>query len=164
MKPGHHVPATANARCLVFRSAQGNVVDHDLPVYIISSAADLLGIHPRTLHLYEEKGLIVSERKGNRRFYSASDLQWIKAVRYLVHERGINLEGLRQLLALRAHVEYRRAFEEFLPECKGLVGPTAPCWEEGAARFECRECPVYNVARDGLRADQNVPDLGLRNE
>jgi MerR family transcriptional regulator/heat shock protein HspR len=136
-------------------------VDDNLPVYIISSAAGLLGIHPLTLHLYEEKGLIVSARKGNRRFYSAGDLQWINTVRYLVHERGINLEGLRQLLALRAQVEYRRAFEEPLPECKDLVGPTAPCWEEGVARFECRECPVYNVARDGLRVDQNVPDLSL---
>ena len=113
-------------------------MDDNLPVYIISSAAELLGIHPRTLHLYEEKGLLVSVRKGNRRFYSASDLQWIQAIRYLVHEQGLNLEGLRRLLALRAELAYQHASPEpgeraRLAECQGFIGRTAPCWERRAS-------------------------------
>jgi MerR family transcriptional regulator/heat shock protein HspR len=74
-------------------------MDDNLPVYIISSAADLLGVHARTLHLYEEKGVLVPARKGNRRFYSTSDLGWIQALRYLIHEHGLNLEGIRRLVA-----------------------------------------------------------------
>jgi len=135
-------------------------MDDNLPVYIISSAADLLGIHPRTLHLYEERGLLVSTRKGNRRFYSANDLQWIYAIRYLVHERGLNLEGLRRLLALRAQLAYQDVPGHPV-ECEDLVGRTAPCWEKGAALFGCYRCPVYTAARDGLREDEGVPRLSL---
>lgn len=125
-------------------------MDHNLPVYIISSAADLLNVHPRTLHLYEEKGLIVPVRKGNRRFYSVNDLRWIQGIRHLIHERGINLEGLRRLLALQAQLEYQGPFKGLLPECESFVGPTAPCWESGIARFDCYICPLYIAARKDL--------------
>jgi MerR family transcriptional regulator/heat shock protein HspR len=134
-------------------------MDEDLPVYIISSAAEMLGVHPRTLHLYEDKGLIVPVRKGNRRFYSASDLAWVQTLRYLVHERGINLEGLRQLLALKAQEAYSEAGDGLPARCETLVGPRAPCWEEGMAELSCRACSVYQAAREGLAIDQGVPEL-----
>jgi MerR family transcriptional regulator/heat shock protein HspR len=133
-------------------------MDDDLAVYIISSAAELLGLHPRTLYLYEAKGLIVPERKGNRRFYSDGDLAWVRALRYLVHERGLNLEGLRQLLALKAQEVYSQG-SAGPAACEALIGPRAPCWEEGVAVQPCRECPVYGAAREGLVADQGVPQL-----
>jgi MerR family transcriptional regulator/heat shock protein HspR len=132
-------------------------VDENKPVYIISAAADLLDVHSRTLYLYEEKGLLVPVRKGNRRFYSTNDLRWIYALRYLVHERGINLEGIRQLLALKAQWAYEQDYEKELPECQDWVGPRAPCWEEGMERFNCHDCPVYADARDGLCQDQKIP-------
>jgi MerR family transcriptional regulator/heat shock protein HspR len=136
-------------------------MDDELPVYIISSAAELLGLHPRTLYLYEDKGLILPVRKGNRRFYSASDLEWVQALRYLVHERGLNLEGLRQLLALKAQEAYDRAEEELPAACGAFVGPRAPCWEEGMAELPCRDCPVYGAAREGLVAYQGIPQLSV---
>jgi MerR family transcriptional regulator/heat shock protein HspR len=136
-------------------------MDDELPVYIISSAAELLGLHPRTLHLYEDKGLIVPVRKGNRRFYSASDLEWVQALRYLVHERGINLEGLRQLLALKAQGAYSQVYGPLPAACEAFVGPRAPCWEGGLAELPCRECPVYGAAREGLVVDQGVPQLDV---
>ncbi len=139
---------------------QGRVlIDDNLPVYIISSAADLLGLHPRTLHLYEEKGLVVPVRKGNRRFYSANDLQWIHAIRFLVHQRGINLEGLRQVLALRAQLAYQSLAQHLSPGCMRYVGPTAPCWERGMTQLKCHACPVYRGARTDLQKDQDVPLL-----
>ncbi|MFN2154409.1 MAG: MerR family transcriptional regulator [Anaerolineae bacterium] len=134
-------------------------MDDDLAVYIISSAAELLGLHPRTLHLYEAKGLIVPERKGNRRFYSDGDLAWVRALRYLVHERGLNLEGLRQLLALKAQEVYGQGGAGLPAACEVLIGPRAPCWEEGMAVQACRECPVYGAAREGLVADQGIPQV-----
>jgi MerR family transcriptional regulator/heat shock protein HspR len=134
-------------------------MDDDLAVYIISSAAELLGLHPRTLHLYEAKGLIVPERKGNRRFYSDGDLEWVRALRYLVHERGLNLEGLRQLLALKAQEVYGRGGAGLPAACETLVGPRAPCWQEGMATQSCRDCAVYGTARGELVADQGVPQL-----
>jgi MerR family transcriptional regulator/heat shock protein HspR len=140
-------------------SAKG--LSDDRPVYIISSAAELLGLHQRTLYLYEGKGLIAPVRKGNRRFYSNSDLEWIRTIRYLIHERGINLEGLRQLLALKAQMEYQADFQDALPECEAFVQPTAPCWQEGQAQFECHGCPVYGAAIRGLCEDQGVSSLAL---
>jgi len=133
-------------------------MDANLPVYIISSAADLLGVHPRTLHLYEEKGLVVSARKGNRRFYSAKDIEWIRAVRYLIRERGLNLEGLRRVLALRALAEYRKAPAERQEQCKGFVEPTLPCWQNNSIQSDCYACGVYAAAREGLCADEGVPN------
>ena len=132
-------------------------MDDNLPVYIISAAADVLGVHSRTLHLYEEKGVLVPTRKGNRRFYSASDLEWIRAVRYLVHERGLNLEGMRRLLALRAMMAYKDAPREKRDHCKDFVGSTLPCWQSNPVQSECYGCVVYGAARRGLLQDEQVP-------
>ena len=134
-------------------------MDDHLPIYIISSAADLLGVHPRTLHLYEEKGLIAPARKGNRRFYSANDLQWIRTVRYLIHEQGLNLEGLRRLLALTVLLEFEAAPQELQAQCQVFVGRTSPCWQNGSAEFDCHVCSVYTKTRERLREDEEVPDL-----
>jgi MerR family transcriptional regulator/heat shock protein HspR len=137
------------------------VMDANLPVYIISSAADMLGIHPRTLHMYEEKGLVVAARKGNRRFYSANDMDWIRAIRYLVRERGLNLEGLRRVLALRALGEYGKASAERQEQCGGFVGRVVPCWQSNPTRSDCYACCVYVGAREGLCVDEGVPSRPL---
>ena len=133
-------------------------MDDNRPLYIISSAAGLLGVHPRTLHLYEEKGLIVPARKGNRRFYSANDLQWIRAIRYLIHEQGLNLEGLRRLLALTVLLEHQDAPQELQTRCQAFVRRTSPCWQDGSAQFDCYACSVYMSARERLREDEGTTD------
>jgi MerR family transcriptional regulator/heat shock protein HspR len=132
-------------------------MDDNRPVYIIGSAADLLGVHPRTLHLYEERGLIAPARKGNRRFYSANDLRWVRTIRYLIHQRGLNLEGLRRLLALTTVLEVQTAPQELQAQCQSFVGRTSPCWQNGSAHFDCHDCPIYMAARDRLREDEGVP-------
>lgn len=136
-------------------------MDDNIPLYIISSAADLLGVHPRTLHLYEEKGLLAPARKGNRRFYTAGDLQWIRTVRHLIHERGLNLEGLQRLLALTALLEHQNAPQGLQVQCQAFVERTSPCWKKGSAQFECYNCPIYLASRKRLRTDEGVPDLSL---
>jgi MerR family transcriptional regulator/heat shock protein HspR len=132
-------------------------MDENLPQYIISSAAELVGVHPRTLHLYEEKGLIAPARKGNRRFYSANDLQWIRTLRYLIHERRLNLASLRRLLALTTWLEYQNAPQELQVQCQHFVERTSPCWQNGATQFDCFKCPVYIAARERLCADEKHP-------
>ena len=136
-------------------------MDDNRPLYIISSAANLLGVHPRTLHLYEEKGLIAPARKGNRRFYSANDLQWIRAIRYLIHEQGLNLEGLRRLLALTALLEHQDAPQGLPAQCQTFVGRTSPCWQDGSAQFACYDCPIYISTRDRVCEGEGITDLKL---
>src|SRR4030067_189454 len=67
----------------------------DRPVYVISIAADLAGLHPRTLRIYEEKGLVQPARRNNTRLYSDRDLERVRLIRHLTHGLGLNLDGVR---------------------------------------------------------------------
>lgn len=72
----------------------------DRPVFTLSVAADLLGLHPRTLRIYEEKQLVVPTRTaGNRRRYSPNDINRFHSIRKLTGG-GVNLEGVRIILAM----------------------------------------------------------------
>lgn len=128
------------------------MLNDERPVYTIGTAAELLGVHPRTLRLYEDGGLIRPARKNNRRFYSANDLQWINCVRYMIHEQGLNQEGLRRLLALIPCWEINGCTAEARAACTAQADRSTPCWD--LARRTCSEskmcsqCRVYLSARD----------------
>jgi MerR family transcriptional regulator/heat shock protein HspR len=128
------------------------MLDEGRPVYTIGTAAEILGVHPRTLRLYEDGGLIRPARKNNRRFYSASDLQWISCIRYLIHEKGLNQEGLRRLLALIPCFEIVGCPEEKRHLCPACKDRTTPCWDlarkSGDDSTKCHMCPVYVSAWD----------------
>ena len=71
------------------------------PRYMISVAADLVGMHPQTLRIYETKGLIRPNRTaGNTRLYSESDLDRLRLIQRLTNELGLNLAGVEQVLRL----------------------------------------------------------------
>src|SRR6266508_2046342 len=78
-------------------------------VYVISVAAELAGVHPQTLRIYERKGLLDPARTagGNRR-YSERDLDRLHRIAELTHE-GLNLAGVKRVLALEAELERLRA-------------------------------------------------------
>ena len=116
----------------------------DRPIYMISVAAELVGVHPQTLRLYENKGLVRPQRTpGGTRLYSESDVERLQIVQRLTTEVGLNLAGVELVLRLedelrkahaqiermqkqlrediqRVHKEYRRDLvlyrEELLPE------------------------------------------------
>lgn len=74
-------------------------------VYIISVAAELAGMHPQTLRIYERRGLLDPYRTpGGTRRYSDRDLEQLGLIQELTSE-GINLEGVKRILELRAEVE-----------------------------------------------------------
>lgn len=128
------------------------MLDEGRPVYTIGTAAEILGIHPRTLRLYEDGGLIRPARKNNRRFYSASDLQWISCIRYLIHENGLNQEGLRRLLALIPCWEISNCPEAGRASCAACTDRSSPCWDlarrSSMDSNRCYECDVYLSAAD----------------
>ena len=78
--------------------------DRDAGVYVMSVAADLAGLHPQTLRLYERRGLLEPERTdgGNRR-YSDADLDQLRRITELT-DAGVNIEGVRRILELEATV------------------------------------------------------------
>jgi len=72
------------------------------PRYMISVAAELVGMHPQTLRIYESKGLIRPKRTaGNTRLYSEADLERLRAIQQLTNELGLNLAGVEHVLRLR---------------------------------------------------------------
>ncbi len=81
----------------------------DAPVYAISVAAELAGLHPQTLRQYDRLGLVRPTRVGGRnRLYSASDIARLREIAELSGE-GLSLEGIRRVLELQAEVETLRA-------------------------------------------------------
>lgn len=89
----------------------------ETPVYPIGVAAQILNVHPRTLRIYEDEGLIKPARKGNRRYFSQNDITWIGCIRTMIHEEGISIPGIKKLLRY------------------------APCWEiTDCPREVCEPC------------------------
>jgi MerR family transcriptional regulator/heat shock protein HspR len=71
------------------------------PRYMISVAADLVGMHPQTLRIYETKGLVRPGRTpGNTRLYSEADLERLRLIQRLTTELGLNLAGVETVLRL----------------------------------------------------------------
>jgi MerR family transcriptional regulator/heat shock protein HspR len=74
----------------------------DRPRYMISVAADLVGMHPQTLRIYEAKGLIRPQRtSGNTRLYSEADLERLRLIQQLTTELGLNLAGVEQVMRMQ---------------------------------------------------------------
>lgn len=82
--------------------------DLERPVYVISVAAELVRVHPRTLRIYELEGLICPARtRSNIRLYSEKDIRRVLWIRHLTHNLGVNLAGVRVLFALEERLGMR---------------------------------------------------------
>lgn len=94
-------------------------VPSSTPVYAISVAAELAGLHPQTLRQYDRLGLVSPTRVGGRnRLYSAMDVHRLREIAQLSAE-GLSLEGIRRVLELQAEIEYLRArLEEFTAQAR----------------------------------------------
>jgi len=82
----------------------------DMPVYVISVAAALSGMHPQTLRGYERVGLVVPRRTkpGGGRRYSMRDILALREIQRLSQEEGINLSGIKRILDLERELEQTR--------------------------------------------------------
>lgn len=85
-------------------------ITDDAPVFVISVAATLAGMHPQTLRQYDRIGLVSPGRTSGRgRRYSARDIAMLREVQRLSQDEGINLSGIKRILELETHVEALRA-------------------------------------------------------
>ena len=88
-------------------------------VYVISVAAELAGVHPQTLRIYERKGLLDPARtRGGSRRYSDADIDHLRRIQDLT-EAGLNLAGVKKVLELEAEIERLR--EELVRAREGLA-------------------------------------------
>jgi MerR family transcriptional regulator, heat shock protein HspR len=82
--------------------------DPTRPVYVISVAADIVRVHPRTLRIYEGEGLLCPARTpSNIRLYSENDIRRVLWIRHLTQNLGVNLAGVRVLFELEERLGTR---------------------------------------------------------
>lgn len=80
--------------------------DRDRALYVISVAAELAGVHPQTLRMYERKGLLQPQRTAGRaRRYSERDIDHVRLIQELTQTRGVNLAGVEMVMELTRTVE-----------------------------------------------------------
>ncbi|HEX8229821.1 MAG TPA: MerR family transcriptional regulator [Chloroflexia bacterium] len=95
----------------------------DQPRYVISVAAQVLGVHPQTLRLYEREGLVEPGRTGGKiRLYSERDLERVRFVMRLTNDLGVNLAGAEAILNMRERMlEMRREMERMRREMEDTI-------------------------------------------
>lgn len=112
----------------------------DRPLYMISVAAELAGMHPQTLRVYERKQLIEPQRSaGNTRLYSEADIERLRLIQQLTQEEGVNLAGVMRILELQNQIERLQVELE--------------CAHESATSTERRLVTEINAVRQSLRAE-----------
>ncbi|MBJ7329515.1 MAG: MerR family transcriptional regulator [Solirubrobacteraceae bacterium] len=126
-------------------------VSHDRGVFMISVAAELAEMHPQTLRMYEQRGLIEPQRspKGTR-LYSQADVERLRRIQQMTAELGLNLAGVEKVLELEEQLERTRRKVELLErrrdELEAEVGAL-----EARARQARADIVLYQDAADALR-------------
>ena len=95
----------------------------DRPIYMISVAAELVGMHPQTLRIYEQRGLVRPQRtRGNTRLYSEGDIERLRLINRLTTELGLNLAGVEHVLRLEDQLRrMQRRIERLEQEMRDAV-------------------------------------------
>lgn len=113
----------------------------ETPVYVISVAAQLSGLHPQTLRQYDRLGLVSPGRTAGRgRRYSARDIELLRTVQALSQEEGINLAGIKRIIELENQVA---ALQQRVAELSSAV-------DGAAAVLQQREAQVHASYRRDL--------------
>ncbi len=121
-------------------------------VYIISVAAELAGVHPQTLRIYERRGLISPHRTpGGTRRYSEEDLERLGMIQELTAD-GVNLEGVRLIMEMRDEIE---RLQKQVRRLRRLLGEAEQRYQSGGAPRV-----GYATIRKRNLPDVNRPDLG----
>jgi len=123
-------------------------MQNNRPVYPISIAAEFLEVHPRTLRLYEKYGLILPSRRAKKRFFSDNDLHWIQCIREMIHQKGLNISGIKRLLDLIPCWEIKECNKEEIEKCSAYHSKAEPCWKLAKKIcqedfFACKGCKIY---------------------
>ena len=137
---------------------ENSLVESTTPVYTLSTTSTLSGIPVHSIRQYIDKGLIIPFKKeSSRNLFSQVDILRLKYIHKLLDEDGLNIAGIRALLALIpcwAITECSMAERE---TCQAYHSDANPCWEASekgtlCKNTNCRECEVYRIV-------ENYPDV-----
>jgi MerR family transcriptional regulator/heat shock protein HspR len=115
------------------------------PRYMISVAAELVGMHPQTLRMYEQKGLVQPGRTaGNTRLYSDADVERLRLIQRLTTELGLNLAGVESVLRLEDELaRMRRRLERLEQEMRSALEDVHRSYRREVVLYQRPQAPVH---------------------
>ena len=128
---------------------ENNSITSTTPVYTLSVASNLSGIPVHSIRQYIDKGLMIPFKKeSSRNLFSQVDILRLKYIHKLLEKNGLNIAGIRTLLALIPCWALRQCSDEERGKCQAYISETNPCWEASekgtlCKNTNCRECDVY---------------------
>jgi len=129
--------------------------DGDRPLYMISVAAELAGVHPQTLRIYERRSLVTPQRTaGNTRVYSDADIERLRLIQQLTQEEGINLAGVVRIIELED--QRQRLAEEIAQLRQVLDAVRRRAAEYEAARASVTRTELVLIPRGGLQRRHRI--------
>jgi len=137
---------------------ENRIVESTTPVFTLSTTSALSGIPVHSIRQYIDKGLIIPFKKeSSRNLFSQVDILRLKFIHKLLDEDGLNIAGIRTLLALIPCWAIRRCSAGERETCQAFNSETYPCWEASekgtlCKNTNCRECDVYRIV-------ENYPDV-----
>lgn len=138
-----------------------NNIPSTQPLYTLSVASGLSGIPVHSIKQYILKGLILPYTKeSGRHLFSEVDILRLKAIRAMLEDKGLNVAGIKSVLAMIPCWAVRQCSVENRNECDAFCSSEYPCWEASnkgkeCINEDCRECDVYSL----LGADHDVKAL-----
>ena len=125
------------------------MTEHERPRYMISVAADLVGMHPQTLRIYEQKGLVRPKRTpGNTRLYSEQDVERLRLIQRLTTEFGLNLAGVELVLRMEDEVaRLRRRLELMEERMREAVRDVERRYKRELVLYEAPQQPARRARR-----------------
>jgi MerR family transcriptional regulator, heat shock protein HspR len=132
------------------RRRRGPQADSDRPLYMISVAAELAGVHPQTLRIYERRQLVNPNRSaGNTRLYSDADIERLRLIQRLTQDEGINLAGVIRIIELE---DERTRLEDESRQLRAVLeAMRRRLAEQEAARARVVRTELVLVPRGGLQ-------------
>jgi MerR family transcriptional regulator/heat shock protein HspR len=132
--------------------------DADTPVYVISVAAQLAGMHPQTLRQYDRLGLVSPGRApGRSRRYSLRDIAMLREVQRLSQDEGVNLAGIKRIIELEAEVDRLRERLSGLVDELAAATRTVSAYEADTSAYHRRYLPVPAPTTSGALVVWRAP-------
>ena len=136
------------------------IVEQERGVFMISVAAELADMHPQTLRMYEQRGLIEPKRspKGTR-LYSQADVERLRRIQAMTSELGLNLAGVERVLELEEQLERATRRLESLERRSAEMRAEMEAEIERVRKSFKAELVPYKAATDLIRADDARPGV-----
>ena len=125
-------------------------LDNNSPVYTLGVASQLSETPAHSIRQYIDMGLLLPYKlESKRHLFSHNDIDRLKLIRKLIHDKGLNFAGVRTLMAMIPCWAIRKCSEEDRSTCGAYTENFQPCWEASekgrlCKNENCRECAVYH--------------------